>query len=114
MEGLYNGLDGAVLLEHLLVVGSALEAVPALDKLAHQFVDLETPALLQAEIEKVLVELKKLNIFLLLGVGPTVAFIVASSLHPPPRPLLAGCLDNDLPLFFNFDLNSVFLLLYFA
>ena len=114
MDGLYYGLDGAILLEHLLVVGSALEAVPGLHKLAHQFVDLEPSAFFQGEIEKVVVELKKLNIFLLLGVGPTVAFIVASSLHPPPRSLLAGCLDDGLSLFFDFDLNAVFLLLYFA
>ena len=59
------------------MVGSALEAVPGLNKMAHQLVDLEASALFQAQIEKVVVELKEFNISLLLGVGPAVPFIVA-------------------------------------
>ena len=69
---LEDALDGAKLLHHFLVVGSALEAVLPLDNLTHLSIDFQRSALIDGEVEEMMVGLEELDVSALFGVRPSI------------------------------------------
>ena len=99
---LEDALDGAKLLHHFLVVGSALEAVFSLDNLTHLSIDFQGPAFLDGEVEEMVVVLEEFDVPALLGVRPAISVTFIFCLF---RGELFDELDGRMLLFLNFDLG---------
>ena len=115
---LEDSQDGAKLLHHFLVVGSALEAVFSLDNLTHLSIDFQGPAFLDGEVEEMVVVLEEFDVPALLGVRPAISVTFIFCLF---RGELFDELDGRMLLFFNFVLGLrlsferyAWLFLYFA